>query len=286
MHPRRRLLVLSALPVLALAGPLAQARTSGTAEYRYRDTGRVSRRDNYQARLLALALDKTVARHGPYRLVRVRESFSPRRLDHEINEGRRINVFAAPLRAAGPGLAAVPHLAVPVPILDGLLGYRSLVIRRGDADRFARIATLGQLQHLRAGQGHDWLDARILRHNGFRVDDSGNLGNLLPMLDNGRFDYLPISIIEVDSLLERHPELAGRLMVAPGLAISYPLPSVFYVSSKFPDMAARLEQGLLMARQDGSFERLLQSSFRRELRQMADRHARHFRIANPFMPNP
>lgn len=284
MRSRRHMF--DSLAALALLGmnPPSGARERALAEFKYRDTGQMSKRDDYQAELLALALERTVAGHGPYRVLRVQENFTPRRLDHEMNEGKRINVFVGPARGASPAIAPYRHLAVPVSILDRLLGYRSLIVRREDAERFSRIGTLEQLRRMRAGQGHDWLDARILRHNGFRVDDSGNLDNLLPMLINKRFDYLPISIIEVASLLERQPELGERLTVVPGLAIGYPLPCVFFVSSKYPALAARLEQGLLMARQDGSFQRLFQSTFRKELQAIAVKDTRHFQIANPFLP--
>lgn len=283
MVRRRRLLgTLGALPLMGWNG----ASATEVPEYKYRDTGTMWRRDDYQARLLALALDKTVRTHGPYRLSRVTDTSPARRLVQQMNEGQRINVLVGPAVMRGVGAGPIPLLPIHFSVLDRLLGFRRLIIRREELDRFARVQTAAELQHLRAGQGHDWLDARILRHNGFRVDDSGNLDNLLPMLNSKRFDYVALSIIEVDSLLERHPDLAPGLTVAPGIAISYPLPSIFYVSNKFPAMAERLEQGLLSAKKDGSFGRLFGATFEPELRVIAAKGMRDFQIANPFLQVP
>lgn len=283
MTARRRLL--AALAVPGLAGPLAWAQE--VSDYRYRDNGWTGKREHYQTRLLALALEKTLATHGPYRLTRVVDTLTPRRLLQEMNDGKRINVFVGHARTEGPGIALNEQLPVAFSILDKLPGFRSLIIRRDDLARFAELRTVEQLKQLRAGQGHEWVDARILRHNGFRVDDSGNLDRLLPMLSNKRFDYLPMSIIEAESLLQRHRErthaTSDELMIAPTIAIQYPLQAFFYVSRKFPIMAARLELGLTRAKTDGSFDALLRSSFRSELRTVAEQHPRHFAIVNPFL---
>jgi len=278
MQSRRHILA-----ALALLGPMPWVRGQPIDTYKYRDTGRISKRDDYQARLLALALEKTVATDGPYALNRVVATYSPRRMLQEMSEGKRINIFVGTGQAHGPGLASNEQICVPFPIFDALLGYRHLIMRKEDEDRFSAISTLDQLKRLRAGQGHEWLDARILRHNGFRVDDSGNLDNLLPMLHSRRFDYVPMSIVEVQSLIERHPDLADQLMIAPGIAIQYTLPSVFFVSKKFPALAARLERGLLLAKKDGSFDHLLRTTFRKELQAMAAPATRRFTIVNPFL---
>lgn len=273
---------LAALPSIALAGPGALA--GEVMEYRYRDRANTARRDAYQVALLNLALDKTVRTDGPYRVVRLGEPVTPRRLLLEMNDGRRINVFAAAARAVHAGLAHHEQLAVPFSILDRLVGYRVLIIRRADLARFEAIETLEQLKRIRAGQGRDWIDSRILRHNGFRLDDTGQLGTLLPMLANRRFDYVPIGVVEAASVLERHPDIAAQLTVVPQLAIEYPLPMIYYVSNKHPALAARLLRGLQAAKQDGSFDKLMRKHFGAELKMIRHAGQRHFMIANPFLP--
>lgn len=280
MLKRRQLLAL--LSTLPLTGPNAGA--SDIMEYRYRDKANTARRDAYQIALLKLALDKTEARDGPYRIVHFNEQVTPRRLLLEMNDGRRINIFVGAARTANAGLAHHEHIAVPFSILGRLVGFRVPIVHRSDLARFAAIDTLEQLKRMRAGQGADWIDSRILRHNGFRLDDSGQLSNLLPMLALRRFDYLPIGIVEVDSLLARHPDIAAQFAVAPGLAIEYPLPMIYYVSNKVPELAARLLRGLRAADRDGSVEQLMRKHFGAELKVIRQGGARHFKIANPFLP--
>ena len=159
---------------------------------------------------------------------------------------------------------------------------RQLIVRASERPRFAAISSAAQLRALTAGQGRGWIDVDILRHNGYRVDDSANLDSLLIMLINKRFDYVPMSAIEAKSLLDRHPAVARQLTVAPALALEYPLPIVFYVSGKQPALAERLTRGLTLARQDGSLERMLRDTFRDELR-AGPGAARRFPLANPFL---
>lgn len=273
---------LAVLPSIALPGPGALARE--VMVYRYRDKANTERRDAYQLELLALALDRTVDSDGPYRIVRFSERVTPRRLLMEMNDGRRINIFVGASRTVQGGVGHHEQLAVPFSIVDRLVGFRVPIVRRADLPRFRAIQTIDQLKRLRAGQGGDWIDSRILRHNGFRLDDSGQLDTLLPMLASQRFDYVPIGIVEVESLLAQHPDIAAQLTVLPGMAIEYPLPMIFYVSNKFPAMGARLHRGLRAARTDGSFDRLLRKHFGTELKVIRNGVKRHFVIANPFLP--
>lgn len=277
---RRQLL--AALPAVSLLG--ARAHAGEVMQYRYRDNANTSRRDAYQVELLTLALELTVASDGPYRIVRVSEPVTPRRLLLEMNDGRRINIFVGAQRSANAGLAHHEQLAVPFSILDRLVGYRALIVRREDLARFAAIETLDQLKRLRAGQGRDWLDARILRHNGFRMDDSGQLDTLLPMLANKRFDFVPLGIVEVESVLARHEDIAAQLAVVPRLAIEYPLPVVYFVSKRHPALADRLLRGLQAASANGGFDKLVLKFFGRELKAMRTESGRHFMLSNPFLP--
>ena len=260
----------------------AGAPAAAVMEYRYRDTGAIPRRDDFQARVLALALDKTLATDGAYRVVRVVGAYSHLRTRNEVYEGKRLNVFAAPLLRDGALEPGPVNIAVPVSILGNLQGVRQLIVRADDLQRFAAITSVAQLRSLTAGQGRGWIDVDVLRHNGFHVDDSANLESLLPMLLNKRFDYLPMSATEAASLLARHPALARQLAVAPGPGLEYPLTTVFFVSGKQPKLADRLARGLTLARNDGSLDALLRQAFRDELRAAQSTAGRRFLLTNPF----
>lgn len=254
-----------------------------TMEYRYWDWGKTERRDDYQVQVLQLALDKTAA-EGPYRIVRVPASFSTLRLRREVFKGDTINLHAGPWRQRDPDNPFDRNIVIDVPIMGGLLGYRKLIIRRSDEKKFRQIQAASQLKKLVAGQGRGWVDVAIYRHNGYQVDDRANLSNLLPMLLNHRFDYLPMSVIEVESVLAHHPELRSELTVASGILIQYPLPTVFYVSANAPQLAQRLARGMLAAKKDGSLDGLMQRSFRKEIETLKADTTREFVLQNPYVP--
>ena len=279
MDRSKRLFVaaLLGLPLLAGAAP--------PMEYRYWDWGKTQKRDDYQVQVLQLALEKTRATDGSFSIVRVIESYSTLRLRREVFEGSHVNLHAGPWRVQDRANPFDRNIAVEVPLMDNLLGYRQLIIRRSDVAKFGQITVASELQRLVAGQGRGWVDVAIYRHNGYQVDDRANLSNLLRMLLNRRFDYLPMSVIEVESVLARHPELRAQLAVAQGILVQYPLPTVFYVSANAPALADRLARGMAAAKKDGSLDALMQRFFRREYQALLSETTREFVLSNPFIPS-
>jgi len=264
----------------------ASAPAKARMEYRYWDWGATPKRDDYQFALLTLALDKTVKDYGPYQLTRVVKSYSTSRLRREINRGEVVNVHAGPWRPLETSEDKLPErsLRVGIPILKDLLGYRRLLIRRDDLGRFKGIRHAEELKELTVGQAKGWVDVEIYRHNGYRVNDTPTPASLFDMLAKKRIDYIPISLMDTDTALDTRPELAGQLMLLPDITIYFPLPIIFYVNIHEPRLAERLEAGLNLARQDGSFERLFKSSFAHELQLIRDGSPRRFMLANPFVP--
>jgi hypothetical protein len=267
------------------ADPAAAPARSPMA-FRYWDWGATPKRDDYQFALLTLALDKTVKDYGPYQLTRVVRSYSTSRLRREINRGDVVNVHAGPWRPLETSEDKLPErsLRVNVPIFRDLLGYRKLLIRRDDLARFKAIRQVDDLKRLVVGQANGWVDVEIYRHNGYRVNDIANPATLFDMLARKRIDYIPISLMDAETTLASRPELAAQLLLLPDITLYFPLPVIFYVNIHEPRMAERLEAGLNLARQDGSFERLFKSHFAHELQLIRDGSSKRFMLNNPFVP--
>jgi hypothetical protein len=273
-----------ALQTLLIAFCLcASAHATGVMEYRYWDWKHGQKPDDYQIAVLEAALEKTVPEFGPYKLVKVDADFSARRIRREVSEGTTVNIHAAPWRILHPDDPVDRRIPVNVPIMNGLLGYRYLLIRREDLPKFAAIRDVAGLKALTAGQGRDWAEVGLYRRNGFNLIDTGHVNTLIPMLANKRFDYLPMSVVEVQTALATHPNLAGKLTVAPNIMISYPLPMIYYVSAHHPELARRLESGLAMSARDGSMDELLRQHFKKEIAGIAS-VTRHFSIPDPNVP--
>jgi hypothetical protein len=279
VNPPRRAVLLT-LATLALGAWNARA-ASETMAYRYWDWGKTPKRDDYQVAALTLALQKTTPAYGPFSVLRVLDSMSTSRARLEVHAGKRINVHAGPWRDLDAGEPLERSHLIGTAVMGGLLGYRRLIVRKEDLPKYKSI-TEAQLKKLVAGQGRGWVDVAVLRHNGYQVEDSGNLATLLDMLINQRFDYLPISVIEADSLL--HAQAADQLTLVPELTLYYPLPVVYYVSPGAPKLAERLEAGLAEAKSDGSLDELTARHFKKEIQQVKASAHRCFILSNPLLP--
>lgn len=266
-----------ALASLTLGGWNALAAESVMA-YRYWDWGRTPRRDDYQVAVLTLALEKTVASHGPFSVTRVSSMMSTSRIHREIRSGQLINIHAGPWRDMEADDPSERNILIGIPIMSGLLGYRSLIVRKEELAAFKAIKDAAQLKQKIAGFGRGWVDVRIFRHNGYKVEDSSNLTTLTDMLVNKRFDYLPLSVTEASSVL------TDQLAIVPDLVLYYPLPTLFYVSLGEPKLAERLEKGLTQAKRDGSLDDLTARHFQKEIKQLKSSTTRCLVLANPTLP--
>lgn len=248
-------------------------------EVRFWDSteGRLS----YEYELLQLALAKTADDYPAYDLKRHDEDFGSLRGRRALAEGLQINVYAAPARdKEGPLEAQI--ISIPIPILGGLMGYRQLIVREDRLPDMAGITSEDQLKPLTVGQGQRWPDVAIFRRNGYSVDDTGRYSNLFTMLEQRRFDYLSLGIIEARRELASHQPANGGLVLVPDLYLYYPFPVVFHVSAKAGPLAARLEQGLKRALQDGSMEALFQRHFAEKLAAIHGENRRLFMLEAPL----
>ena len=233
----------------------------------------------YKYQLLELVLSKTEAADGPFRVEVVGEEvIAQSRVIELIDRGilTLITVMTSQEREE-------QLLPVRIPIYKGLWGHRICIINRRDLDKFAGIRTEEQLKALWAGQGHDWPDTKILQANGYNVVTSPNYQGLFGMLEQGRFDYFPRAINE--PWREVEAEKARDLVVEPTLLIQYYAPAYFFVSKENAKLAKRLERGLNMAIQDGSFERLFSTHWyiQDALKLTNIQERTIFRLKNPLL---
>lgn len=210
-------------------------------------------RPGYFFEVLDLALSKTAASHGPYRVTVLKETISLDRAVTELKKGQLLDlVFTAPNPGLTDGLRPIP-----ISLLKELNNYRVLLIRDGEQDRFNRVRTLDDLRQLRAGLGLQWVDTKILRQNGFKVEGSAWHENLFKMLAAERFDFFPRGIYEIQSDHKQYAHLG--LAIENTLFLYYEAPFYFFVNEANTVLAKRLETGLRLALADGSFDRLLNS---------------------------
>ena len=238
------------------------------------------KRDLDMQELLKLALDHTVASHGPYRL-QASEPMNENRYRASLRHGVKISLAWLSVTAE----TERDFLPVRIPLRRGILGYRVFIIRKQDQARFAAIHSASQLKALRMGQGTGWNDVPLLRANGFNVAIGASYASLFEQLANGRVDYLSRGINEawqeVAAFRAQYPEL----MVEPTLMLYYPWPKYLYVNRKDRALAQRLQLGLTLAQQDGSFEQLFRRYHQQDIGRADFARRQVFCVDNQLFPN-
>jgi len=212
--------------------------------------------DAYRLELTELILARTAATFGPQRIASPEQADPPQERCLHLLQNQQVDLAFVPPTAERLRDFAV----IPVDLHQGMLGYRLLLIRRDQAERFARVQTLEDLRQLRGGFGSQWGDFSVFAANGLPVVGMANPNNLLAMLSQGRFDYYHRGLHEAWSDLAHHPEYPN-LMVEPHLALVYPMPVYFTFHRHDQALRQRFEEGLRLIQADGSLEALFQRHF-------------------------
>lgn len=233
----------------------------------YKLWGSPDGRHGYQVELLRLAMEKTAGEYSAYTLTENNQSMGSIRGRREVAKGVLVNIYASPARLIRDSQDS-ELITIPVPLLKGLLGYRKLIIRKADSAMFASIGNEEFLKSLKAGHGRGWPDIAVYRENGYQVVDSGRFPDLFLMLDQKRFDYLPLGIMEADQALRTYASTLNTLDTVTAFYLYYPFPVFFHVSASEPLLAERLEKGLQRAVTDGSRDELFNRHFSSQLREL------------------
>jgi len=230
----------------------------------------------YPVALLKLCLQKTP---NEYRLEPASVAMQQGRSLRMLTAGKEIDV----MWTVTSNEREAELLPIRIPIDRGLIGWRLLLIRQKDAERFADIHNAAQLAPLYAGQGHDWPDLTVLTSNGFHVTASTTYDGLFYMLARKHIDYFPRSITEVTPELSAHAEL--KLAVESRLLIHYPAALYYFVNKENTGLAATIEEGLQIAIADGSMQELFDSHYAESIKQHQLTEHTLIELQNPSLPS-
>jgi len=170
---------------------------------------------------------------------------------------------------------------IRLPIYRGLGGWRLLFIREGDSADFATITTIDDLKTRIAGQGHDWPDIDILRHNDLIVRTAISRDSVFKLLGHSRVDYFPRGINEVWD--EAQLAISKGFVVEPHLVLRYPTAFYLFVNKEDEALAQLLEKGFEMAIADGSFRELFLSRMRETIERANLKSRTVIELENPLL---
>ena len=197
----------------------------------------------YLKDVVQLLMESTVAEFGSYKIQVRGEQLSVLRAQKETQRGHRINaIFAVGWEPEDKRQHNV--VSLPIPLFNNLLGLRELLVSNTSPLKMVPSSQPEFLRY-RAGQGEGWGDVEILQSNQVDVVTSPSFDALFPMLDKRRFDYLPLSVLEIDEVWQHYHKSYPGLQIMHGIYIFYPMVVALNVNAKEEALIQRLRLGIL-----------------------------------------
>lgn len=169
---------------------------------------------------------------------------------------------------------------IPVPLFKGLKGWRLALISKNTPNIFENIRTKAQFTKLTPVQFHTWNSIKVLEFNNINVITGSQFRGLFKLIHKQRADYFPRSLLEVDQDLLRYPEF--DVMLDSNILIKYPGATYFFVNKNNVVLAEKIEKGLKLAIQDGSFDRLFEQTFGDIIKRYNLENRQVIELENPF----
>ncbi|MGJ8580676.1 MAG: hypothetical protein ACSHWR_00020 [Psychromonas sp.] len=231
--------------------------------------------------ILTKSLDITRSEYGDYTIV-------PSQV---MEQGRAIKRLAIKYE----GVLDVAHfassverekggIAVKVPLINGLLGYRVCLINKGDQYKFSNIHDKQAFidKDLTIGQHQDWPDTRILKSNGLNVRTSYKYALLFQQLKKQRFDCYLRGINEITDEYEKYRHL--NFEIEKRLLFHYPFPIFFFVHESDPELAQRLTLGLTKLKESGELTQLVKEYHKAQIDNLELHKRKLIPIENSILP--
>lgn len=257
----------SALPLAAVAQPLLVRHNL----YVSADSDTL----NYKGEVLALLLEKSKAKYGPYVLQKnMQQGWSQSRAYSRL-EHDELDVMAT-MTSVERENTAIP---VRYCLYKGLLGIRVGMGSAESVQALEKVQTLDQLRQASLGAVFDWPDYLIMRDGGLNVLRLGDLPSSFKRLQQGSFQLLPLGIVEVGPIAKRN-----NLATINSWAIAYPTAYYLFVSKKRPELAERLNYGFEQALKDKSFDQLFERHIGPQLEAMGLDRRKLFFLKNSKLP--
>jgi hypothetical protein len=202
--------------------------------------------------LLVLALEKTRATDGDYVLSHLVHRGGIARDRAMVIAGAGIDVMWATATKEREQQMRV----VPVNLLKNLNNYRVLLINKEAQAEFDQVKTLADLRKFTAGSGEHWTDSNIMKDNGFSVAVTSSYSGLFKMLAARRFKFISRGLHEIGYDTKEYKSLGLEQEQHLLLQYDVPIHYSFFVNKNNIKLADRIERGLKIAQQDGSFDKL------------------------------
>jgi ABC-type amino acid transport substrate-binding protein len=238
---------------------------------------------NYFREVLQLSLEKTRDTYGSYKIIAAPADLTPKRLIAAAEQNLYPNlVFEMAYSGEFETTSKIDYVLFPVDF--GVMGYRICFVNPAIKETIKQAKTLGDLSEYTVGQGLNWVDSTILRHNGFTVNEFDNLEHIFKMLTAGRVDLFCHGSNQIfDDYNKFKNEI--DLFYDKKFVLKYPLPRFFYLNSKNQQLKKRIEDGLKFSYSDGSLKKLWEKHFEKNMEFANLSQRKVFILENPLIKN-
>ena len=231
----------------------------------------------YDQALLKLALEKTVEKYGPYTLQPSKLGSNQKRNETDAIENTFPNFF---LKLSYSSELAKQLDYIPIPADRGIVGYRVCFTSEEIKRQLQEVQTIEQFKKFDMLQGIGWSDVAILKAAGFTVKTGTNYDGMFKMVAVNRVDLFPRGANEMLGEWNLHKDTKG-LTYDESLALYYPLPRFFFTNRQNKEAAKRVQEGLEIAFEDGSFQALWREHYQDSVDMIKLDQRKIFRITNP-----
>lgn len=239
-------------------------------------------RQEYEREVLVAALAATSKTHGDWNLSIDNTDYPTAEDEASVFRTKGFDIFGTV--AGNPKLASEKKILVPLPLMKGLLGYRILIIRAEDKEKFAAIKSANSLKKLRMGIPATWADAELFRKNGYQVIEKGSFDDVFTRLHKNEFDYVSFGANEVTGVFADRAASVGKLAIDQSLLVYYPFPLVFYVNPNNKALAERVILGLETITANGELDKIFNRYFGKDLAQLKLKERQVIELENPLLP--
>lgn len=243
---------------------------------------RSAARQVYEREVLEAVLTATEDEMGPWEIAETLVEY-PGDEESGVFSAKRHHLFVT--IAGNQKFQDGDMIVIPHPMTRNLLGYRIPVIREQDAEDFAAIETEDEFQVFRHGIPETWSDAEIFRRNGYTVVEEGSFDDIFQRLEDGRVDYSAYGANEVLGVFENRASRQAGLAIDDHLLMFYPFPLVFYVNPDMPELASRIESGMLEIIADGRLDDIFNRHYGDIVERLGLERRTLFILHNPFVPD-
>jgi hypothetical protein len=230
--------------------------------------------------LVTLALEKTKAEYGDYRIAKIPPMNTARSfysLEADIYPNMMIELSYQ---------EKIEHqfnlIYVNFPIELGIVGYRVCFASPSVYPELKNVKTLDDIKKYTIGQGIAWADTEILRHNGLKVVEISNFESIFKLVKLGRIDLFCRGANELQNEYESRKD-SGGLFYDKSFVLRYSLPRFYYLHKNNLLAKERIEKGLLLAYADGSINTLWEKYFLETMQFVKLKQRKILELENPFI---